>query len=332
MTNTCEESPSMGPPEKQKPGGRRADAGEGQNQRDETSLAAPQPSGQCGYIDWSRFHPGRQYRLRCPADCRPDKPASDRTCSLRMDDDGRGGVARCFRCGSSWYSLPGRSVAPTAPHRPVAQPPQRYTHLNRLGHALWAAAGPIVDVGRDYLLARGCRLPPDDGDLRYHPALKHPGGHVGPALLGLVTHVRTRLPLSIHQTWVRADGTKEAAANPPRLFLRGHNIAGGVIRLWPDEAVDVALGIAEGAETALACAHSFTPMWSVLDAGHMAAFPVLPGIECLTTWADNDPAGLAAAKACADRWALAGVDVRILAAEHPGCDWNDAQKGWETTR
>ena len=101
----------------------------------------------------------------------------------------------------------------------------------------------------------------------------------------------------------------------------------GVIPLWPNEAVTACLGIAEGIETALSLAHGFSPVWSCIDAGHMARFPVLPGIEELVIAADNDPAGRAAAADCAKRWSAAAT-VRIVAAEADGCDLNDEVREW----
>lgn len=41
----------------------------------------------------------------------------------------------------------------------------------------------------------------------------------------------------------------------------------------------------------------------------MRALPVLAGIEALTIASDDDAAGIAAAGACAQRWADAGRDV-----------------------
>lgn len=98
---------------------------------------------------------------------------------------------------------------------------------------------------------------------------------------------------------------------------------GGVIRVWPNEAVTRGLGIGEGIETALAAAHAFTPVWSVIDAGHMSKFPVLDGIESLVIFADHDDAGIKAARTCAQRWADAGRDVRIVLPEQAGTDIAD---------
>jgi hypothetical protein len=84
--------------------------------------------------------------------------------------------------------------------------------------------------------------------------------------------------------------------------LANHSLKNGVIRLWPDDYVTHGLAICEGIETALSLAHGFTPVWSVIDAGHMVKFPVIRSVTCLTIGADNDKAGLDAAKQCALRW------------------------------
>lgn len=56
----------------------------------------------------------------------------------------------------------------------------------------------------------------------------------------------------------------------------------------PDDGVTTGLGIAAGIETALTLARVFTPAWSTIDAGDLAAFTVLPGLEALTIVADHD--------------------------------------------
>jgi phage/plasmid primase-like uncharacterized protein len=156
--------------------------------------------------------------------------------------------------------------------------------------------------------------------------LKHPAGYIGPALVALISDTLTGEPLSLHRTWIKPDGSK-AAVDPPRLLLKGHPISGGVIRLWPDEAVTTGLGIAEGIETALSLAHGFSPVWSCIDAGHLARFPLLNGISELIIAADNDQAGRKAAEECAQRWADRAT-VRVISAENDGCDLNDEVRTW----
>jgi hypothetical protein len=128
--------------------------------------------------------------------------------------------------------------------------------------------------------------------------------------------------MTLHRTWIQADGEK-ANVEPARLLLGKHRKAGGVIRLWPDDAVTTSLAIAEGIETALTVATARAPVWSVIDAGNMAGFPVLDGVESLLIAADHDSAGLSAAEQCAERWYRAGREVRIAKSPVPGEDLND---------
>lgn len=169
-------------------------------------------------------------------------------------------------------------------------------------------------------------IPPADGDLRFHPALPHPpSGHKGPALVALLTDAVDKTPRTLHRTWIRPDGTK-APIDPPRMLLGGHRKAGAVCRLWPDEDVTHGLAVAEGIETTLSVAHAGGPVWACIDAGNLADFPVLPGIECLTIAADHDPAGIAAANTCAARWAAAGRGVFVVLPPGAGRDLNDVAR------
>jgi phage/plasmid primase-like uncharacterized protein len=178
------------------------------------------------------------------------------------------------------------------------------------------------NVGGRYLLARNCVLPPEEGDLRLHPELKHPlTGYVGPALLARVTDALTGEPISLHRTWIASDGTKPT--DPARMLLGGYRKSGGVIRLWPDDAVTHGLGIAEGIETALSLAHGFKPVWACIDAGNVKALPILEGVTALTIAVDHDQAGREAAAACADRWNASGREVRLVLPEMEGADLND---------
>jgi putative DNA primase/helicase len=262
-------------------------------------------------IDWSG--PRRQACFIC------SRSERDRTMGVTVDD--LGGRAHCFRCG---FKATTRADAPTMPRVLPQRLAPRET-LSDYGRDLWAACRPVSGPARAYLEARCCAIPPADGDLRWHPALKHPpSGHVGPALVALLTDATTREPRTLHRTWVRPDGRK-ADVDPPRMQLGGHRKAGAVCRLWPDEAVALGLGVAEGIETALSLAHAFQPVWAAIDAGNLATLPVLDGVESLTIGADNDEShtGQRAAEGCARRWAEAGREVRIVLADAMGDDLND---------
>lgn len=198
---------------------------------------------------------------------------------------------------------------------------RQHETLSEYGQELFDQTKPIGGAASDYLYARKCVVPPQDSDLRYHPALKHPSGYIGPALVALVTDAITNQPITLHRTWIKSNGSK-ADVDPPRLLLQGHRKAGGVIRLWSDQDVTMGLGVCEGIETSLSLAHAFTPVWSMVDAGNLASFAALPGIEALLIGADNDMAGTKAARQCAICWTKAGKLVRVVVPQDQG-DMND---------
>lgn len=234
----------------------------------------------------------------------------------------------CFRCGWS-----GRVAGEVREHRPPRRPPPPRHAPAPTPWPLFEAALPIEpgSVAARYLACRGCALPPDGSDLRWTPAACHPSGHVGPALVALVTDALTGERCTLHRTWLTCDGSGKAPIERPRLLWSGLSKARGVIRLWPDDEGIRGLGIAEGIESALAAARIFTPMWATIDAGNMAAFPVLPCVEALTIFADHDRpnpktgrrAGNDAAKACGRRWAEAGREARIYLPPREGTDMAD---------
>ena len=241
--------------------------------------------------------------------------------ALSVDIDHGGGVYYCHRCGlAGWWSEDCASVRHGA--APIVKPPSRHLVLAAHFRAFWQSLALISGTAEKYLGARACVLPPPDGDLRCSEALQHPSGYVGPALVALVTDALTGEPLTLHRTWIKAGGDK-ADVEPPRLLLGKHRKQGGVIRLWPNEAITSGLTIAEGIETALTAAELYPPAWSLIDAGNLGTFPVLNGIESLLVVADHDPAGLSAADRCADRWYRAGREVNILKPPVPGQDLND---------
>lgn len=265
-------------------------------------------------IVWNDFSEG-SHRVECPSCGRGPR---DKTLGITIEAGN--GVAHCFRCG--YVEVHKDSKSTTRKTNAVLKAVAKQVHesLSEYGHALWAQCLPLSGVALDYLNYRGCVIPPSDGDLRWHPALKHPSGHVGPALVALITDALTNKPLSLHRTWIKSTG--KADLDPPRMLLKDCPKQGGVIRLWPDDAVTHGLAIAEGIETALSLAHGYTPVWSVVDAGNMAALAALPGIEYLVIGADNDPAGIQGAATCAARWRAAGKHVAAIAPTEPGADFN----------
>lgn len=275
-----------------------------------------------------------QYRLACPYCARRKHRQRDQALSLLIEPNGSF-VAFCHRCDQSGAGADldcSRHARRTQRRRrrhdgrfQDAEHASARAHLSDWAIALWRQCRPIQpgDPAWVYLTERGCRVPPEEGDLRWHPALKHPCGYCGPALIGLVTNIYTSEPSTLHRTWLAPDGSDKAPIKPARMLLAGHTKRDGVIRLYSDEGVTTGLCLAEGIETALTAAHGFSPVWSVIDAGNMQRFPVLPGIECLTVCVDHDEAGQRAWEAVKTRWLDAGRQVRMWISETVGQDLND---------
>ena len=255
----------------------------------------------------------------------PQCDRGPRDTALSVTTDERGSVSYCHRCGytsaHNTERLRLERIAPTL--RPNISQAAAPLEWSERAEAIWRRTLPLRGtVGESYLLHRGCALPPPDSDLRFlEPTDRHP-----PTLCARVTNVITNAPQSLHFTRLASDGRGKAGTERDRLLLHGHRKKGGVIRLWPDEAVTAGIALAEGAESALAAAHLFQPVWSCIDCGNLGQFPLLEGIEALTVYADNDDAGLKAARACARRWRDAGRAVRVRYPANVGQDAADAAR------
>ena len=251
------------------------------------------------------------------------------------------GNFRCFGCGATggdvldlWRAATGSGfceaienlgASRTAHAEPIRRPPRTTAvaeplEWSSLAENIWRRTqGLRGTIGETYLQHRGCALPPRDSHLRFLPG----DGRHPPSLCAAVTDATTGKPISLHFTRLAPDGRGKAGTDRDKLLLRGHRKVGGCVQLWPGECVAAGLAVAEGIETALAAAHAFSPVWAAIDAGNLAAFPVLPGIEVLTILADRDETGLRAAALCARRWADAGQEARIATPDTDGEDSAD---------
>ena len=216
--------------------------------------------------------------------------------------------------------------------------PERYDTLAPWARAFWAACEPIAPgtVAATYLDAGAARCRPGPSRSALASGREAPkADHVGPALVALVTDVKTAEPISLHRTWIRPDGSGKARLGKPRLLLARHR-SDGVIRLWPDAEVTIGLVIGEGIETCLAAAAAgLAPVWATISAGNLARFPVLPGLEGLTILVDHDRpnpktgrrAGIDAAPSVIQRYVAAGFDperdIKVILPPAEGEDAND---------
>jgi putative DNA primase/helicase len=218
------------------------------------------------------------------------------------------GTYKCFRCGTLRFNEK-QSTTLRRNREVVRWTDPRPSGLPSYWRELWASTQQLGGIALEYLHARGCVIPPSDSDLRWHPAMRHPTGYVGAALVALVRHAVSGEALSVHRTWISPDGTKPVS--PARLLAKGCSKREGVVMLWPSEAVTYSLGLAEGIETALALANLHRPVWAAIDAGNLSGFPLLDGIESLVLAVDGDEAGRSAAAMCGERWSDC-ADVRLI--------------------
>ena len=202
---------------------------------------------------------------------------------------------------------------------------------------IWDESTSITGtLAESYLVGRHinpAELPAGINDaIRFHSDCPFGDGR-SPCLIGLFTNVITGDPQGIQR--IALTGNAEIV----RRMMLGPT-SGGIIRPWPDDTVEQGLVLGEGVETTLAAATRITrrdgtlyhPAWAVGDAGHMASFPVLPGIDAITLLVDHDPAGQEAALQCAYRWETAGRQVLRTMPANAGDDFNDLVKRLEITK
>tara|TARA_R110002096_G_scaffold435927_1_gene664233 strand:- start:5255 stop:6259 length:1005 start_codon:yes stop_codon:yes gene_type:complete len=180
---------------------------------------------------------------------------------------------------------------------------------------IWQMGKPIAGtLAETYLNNRGIIIDPGANVLRF---IKHCpfGRDKRPCMVALYRDIFTDEITGIHRTALTPDGQKIDR----KMLGRSKNAA---IKLTPDENVTNGLGIAEGIETALTVIQAgWSPVWAMGSATGIANFPILPAIEALTILADNDPAGLRAAKQAAERWKFKEVYIRY--PERLKTDFND---------
>lgn len=173
---------------------------------------------------------------------------------------------------------------------------------------IWnAARAPEGSPIEPYLSGRGLQLPPEAAGaaLRWHPDCPFGKGTTAGAMVALVRDVTTNAPRAIHRTAIDGRGRKRSDLGANGRLTLGP-IAGGAVKLTPDDGVTLALGIGEGIESSLSLRalpeFAGGPVWALLAANQLARFPLLGGIESLWVAVDRDPTGVEAAAEVAARW------------------------------
>jgi hypothetical protein len=257
--------------------------------------------------------PDGSYLTRCPLPSH-GKRRGDSNPSLLLRDGDRCLLLHCFAgCDPLDILDTIRDKGGEVDDKPTPAPHKRQQH-NQLAHLIWNEAidahGTPVER---YLASRHLVLPPGAEVLRFHPACPF-GSIKTPAMVALVRNIESNQPQAIHRTAL--DRTGKMSLGP---------ISGGAIKLTPDEDITIALGIAEGIETALSMQRLpewlGSPVWSVISAGGISKFPLLAGIETLVVAADNDRAGESATLEVVERWKER--ETLVLEADDDGADLND---------
>jgi putative DNA primase/helicase len=279
---------------------------------------------------------GRLARCCCHEDKQP-------SLSLKDGDDGKL-LVKCFAgCDArdilaefrrrGWFEDRGCGHRPAKAARAI-----RKRDPGKTGHSAFAAAiwresvDPHGTLAEQYPCGRGLKLDDDlcGQVLRFHPRCPFGRDEAGktiyvPALVVAFRPIRnddeTRLPQAIHRIGLNPDGSKLG-----KMMLGP--VGGCAVKLDPDEDVEEGLGICEGIETGIAIRMAgWRPVWCLGSAGAIRTFGPIPGIECLTIFADHDQngVGVSAARQCAQAWQAAGCEVFIRIPHGAGADWLDVQ-------
>jgi hypothetical protein len=247
-------------------------------------------------------------------------------------------VYYCNHCGAHGYSHPDSAsrIIDLAEQQRLRKEATRHTEAEKARRRqraieLWNDGKPCRNSPiEDYLYyTRGLgdwldTIPHLDMVFRYHPNCPF-GEERLPCMLALVREIRTDAPVAVHRTAVTLDKYPRRIG---RMSLGP--TGGGAIKISPDFEVHSGLLIGEGIETVLAASKvlNFKPVWSIIDKGNLAKFPILAGIETLTIAVDNDASGdgQKAAAECVKRQMEAGIEV-ITARTNFAKDFNDVVVG-----
>jgi hypothetical protein len=195
----------------------------------------------------------------------------------------------------------------------------------RSARRIWNESAPLKGtLGHKYLHSRGCGALPEDVSahaLRFHPLCPF-GSDRYPALIAAMCDIATGEIVGIQRIAISDDGHgKRVMPDGSSKRMIGSSVGAAV----PLHGLNGGhLGIAEGIETALSAAMIFKmPVWSVLSASGIKAFPVIHGIKFLRVCADYDKAGISAGRECKRRYEKAGIGVEVRYPPGLGTDWND---------
>jgi putative DNA primase/helicase len=268
-----------------------------------------------------------EVRTTCPQ-CSPSRRKNRDAC---LAVNAVTGTWLCHHCGwkGGLHGCFHPSAMPPLPRSPDRPDERKRTTLWRA----WSEARPITkaDPVDTYLRRRGITLPLAESPsvLRYHPHLlyRREDGHrtYHPTMLARVDDPSGRA-VTLHRTYLALHGRKADVTSPKKLMSPAIPGAtrGAAIRLY---AAGEILAVTEGIETALAVRLATgLPVWAATCAGGMERLIVPPEVNLVVICADNNAAGLAAARTLARRLLAEQRRVKILTPDTPGADWADLQE------
>jgi len=263
------------------------------------------------------------WRGRCPS-CGYGKP------TLQLKVRGQGVSISCAACGEVEAIA---AIAGIPSDLIVAPEPAALKVARAL--KLWAKAAPAVGTPVQlYLRGRSITVPVP-ATIRYLPRQRNwnDGQHYA-AMIALVERLPEDgeepagilIPSGIHLTFLENSGTatsfRKAATESNKLSL-GQLRHGGVW-LKPIEQICGDIAVAEGIETALSVMQiTGLPTVATLSAAGLRTFRWPPQIRRLWIAADNDDAGIKAAKALLARALCSGLEVQIKIPRGGNNDFND---------
>jgi len=220
------------------------------------------------------------------------------------------------------------NVKPDMPARAPMTDDQRREALRRI----YCATKPVTpgDLAHAYLAKRGVDEVVYPDTLRFGPAVQDGEGGVRPCLVAMVGIHGDTMPngaqryVTMHRTFLRADGSGKAEMQSPRKLMPGEVPEGSCVML--SRYNGGALGIAEGIETAMSASAIYgLPVWAAINSTLLAKWSPPDGCEEVAVFGDNDVkfGGQAAAFALAHRLAVKGLAVSVHIPDQPGIDFND---------
>jgi len=281
-----------------------------------------------------------------PGECLNNKhgpcPLCDGTDRFRWDNqDGKGSYI-CGQCGAGWgmdlaMKFTGKTFPEIASEIDMllgnkkfepdqVRPPM--SEDDRLS-ALRAVSAQSVKLtqstlGHAYFVSRGIGEIAYPKSLRFVPALRDGEGGVRPCVLATVQGPDGE-NVTLHRTFLRADGLAKADMPSPRKLMPGPIPDGSCVAL--SDYTGGPLGIAEGIETAMSASRLYDlPVWAAINAGMMEKWNPPEGCDEVAVFGDHDAkfGGQAAAYRLAHRLAVKGLSVTVHIPQIEGHDWNDA--------